>query len=178
MCTGLEIAAGISAVTTIFGAAQSYQGTQKTVAAEQDASAASRRAEEARAQQSALEFARKNREIIRQSLIARANASSSAANQGANYGSGIQGAFAAFGGQEAAAVNTNQRAFDIGQDIFAANADYASAQGRAAEGRGMSSLGGALMASSTQIGKIGSLFVPSSPSSNPYNGWTTDVFKG
>lgn len=178
--SGLEIPAVVSLISggaSIAGVAMSAAGTKKTVSAQGDMAAASTAAENAREQQMQLEAARKQREIIRTGIIARANAVSTASSQGASYGTGLEGSLAQYTGQEAAGINTNQRALGLGEDIFQANRDYASAQSRAATGQGMSSLGGQLLANNVAIGKIGSLFGSSDKKSNPYEWGTLDVYK-
>lgn len=164
----IGLATLLSAGSTAAGIGFSLYGTKKQASAEQDMSAASRAAEDARQQQATLEHARKQREIIRQGITARANAVSSTTNQGAQYSSALEGTLAQYTGQEAAASNTVGRAFDIGNDIFAANKDYATAQGQAATGKGLSSLGGMLLQNNVQIGKIGSLFGGGGNEFNPY----------
>lgn len=113
-----------------------------------------------------LEAARKRRALIRQTQIARADALSAGANQGALGSSGVEGGMASVAGQGAfnvsgvnQGVQFGQALYSLGTQMSAANAAAASAASRAASFGGLSSLGGALVTNSQTIGQIvGSTF--------------------
>lgn len=171
---GLASAAGvvstIGTAASIAGLATSIGGTATTVSAEREMARQSRLAEEARQQQMQLESARKQREIIRNAMIARSNSVTNTTEAGANYSSALPGSLAQYTGQENVGLNTNTRATNISNAIFAANQNYASAQSTASLGKGLTSLGGVLMQQNTTIGKIGSLFTSGDKNNNPYGG--------
>lgn len=138
------IGLGISAAGTI----AQYQGQQKQAKA-------AKRSEQLREKQMNLDATRQRRQAIRQAILARSQALTSGANQGAGVGSsGVQGAIGQATNTEAQSVlgvNQNQ---SIGGGIFSANRDYAAGGTMAATGQGISSLGGALFNNAGTITRI------------------------
>lgn len=122
--------------------------------ASQEASEASKRAETARQKQLELESSRKKREIIRQGILAKAQATSTATAQGAQFGSTLPGAAGSIASHSAYGVGGVNESQFLGNQIFQANRDIADAQSDAATGAGLSSLGGALTKNLGIIGRL------------------------
>lgn len=140
-----------------------------------EATAASQRAEALRAEQMRLEGIRKQRELIRQTQVARATALSRSVNQGAGASetaasSSLFGAFGQIQGAYGRASNAEFQNQTIGAGIFQANADLAAAQGSIATYEGLGKLGTTLTMQSDTIGKIGGSLFPSSSGN-----WSTTV---
>src|ERR1043165_6895456 len=105
---------------------------------------------------------------------ARAMSLTTATNQGAQFGTGLQGAYGETSGEyntQGVAIGQN---LQIGQNLFGINANIsadkialAQAQGQSAIGSGLSSLGGALVSSAGLFGKIGASFSGGSSSITP-----------
>ena len=135
--------------------------------ASQRATAASLRAERSREEQMRAESMRRQRESIRQSLIANSLARSRNVNQGAGLGSSTL--FGAYGqtqgemGRQLAYTAENER---IGGDIFSANRDLARAQGDVQTFQGLGKFGEALTTQAMPLAKIGSSLFGGP---NPYN---------
>lgn len=104
---------------------------------------ASAKAEKARQRMMQLEAMRKRRELVRESVIARAQATSNATAQGAAEGSGLQGGLAQITGQQNRNLQASYQDEKLGNKVFAANKAYAKAGGLIALGDGISSLGSA-----------------------------------
>jgi hypothetical protein len=138
----------MAAITSILSAvalAASAVGTVVGVVGATQQASAQKKAEELRKQQMNLDATRQRRDILRQSIIARSQALSTATAQGAASGSGLAGAYGQVEGQFARgtqAVNQNQ---EIGGKIFDANASADAAGGLASAGAGLASLGGATL---------------------------------
>lgn len=146
--------AGLSTIALVGGLALSAAGTGVQYAAAQDASDASKRAENARRAQMELEASRKKRELIRQGIIARAQATAVGTNQGAQDSSALAGALGGITGTETRGVQGVNSSVTLGREVFAANQQIAEAQELGALGQGLSSLGGAV---NKQLGTIGRL---------------------
>jgi hypothetical protein len=163
------IGLGISA----FGAITTYQAQKEAAAQQEKAYQLQKEAEEQRQRQMNLEAMRKKREIIRNSLAARSDALATTTAQGAN-GSGssaLPGAYGGISGQSGGqllAVKQNQEIgneiFDIHGQMFDAYAAGARAQGQAAFGQGLSTLGGVLMKNNSTLGGFfGGFGAPAQP---------------
>lgn len=159
------IIAAIGIAASVAGTAIAFKSSQQQAKAQKQMIAAQQRAEQQRELQMNLDATRKKREVIRQAQVARANALSTGAAQGAGESSSLEGAFGGISGQSGVnmlGISQNQ---EIGGKIFAANRDVGAAQGKMADaqsfgamGSGLSSLGGALVKNSDTIGKIGTYF--------------------
>jgi hypothetical protein len=161
--------AAISTIALIGGLALSAAGTgiqfaasQEAASAQQKAVHAEQQAEEARKVQMNLEASRQKRQIIRQGLLARAQATATATNQGAQFGSALPGALGAITGQTgynyqgvSAQQSVGNYLFAQNQDIFAARRQEAAAGELGAIGGGLSSLGGAFTKNLGPISRIG-----------------------
>ncbi len=148
------VAGGAGGIGTALGIA----GTGFQVMGQFKAQAAAKRAEALREQQMKLDATRQRRQIIREGIVARANAVSNATNQGAQGGSGLQGGIAQItsrANQGLVGVAQNEA---IGSAMFDANADIASGQTLSSIGSGLSSLGGAFVDNQQTIGKLGTYY--------------------
>lgn len=165
---GLEvgaIAAIVGAASAVAGAGISGYAAVESSNANRKQMAAQRRAEEARRQQMNLDATRRRREMLRQAQVARAQAVSTASNQGASEGSGLAGALGQIEGQTGSNIlglNQNQ---ELGNRIFDANAlastyaqQAASANAFGAVGSQLQSLGGSLIKNEGLINKFGTYF--------------------
>ncbi len=145
------VAGGAGGIGTALGAL----GTGVQVVGQFKAQAAAKRAEALREQQMKLDA---TRQIIREGIVARANAVSNATNQGAQGGSGLQGGIAQItsrANQGLVGVAQNEA---IGSAMFDANADIASGQTLSSIGSGIGSLGSALVDNQQTIGKLGTYY--------------------
>lgn len=109
-----------TAAVSIIGGIFSFMGQQQQARA-------MAKAEKARETQMNLDAMRKKRAALRESLVARQMALANATNQGAAAGSGLPGGFGqiqGIAGQNIQGINQDQQ---LGQQIFAANRQYASA---------------------------------------------------
>lgn len=108
-----------------------------------------------------LDARRRQRDIIRQGIIAKSQALSVGTNQGAGQGSGLQGAYGQIAGQTNWSLSGVDSALSTGHEMFASNRqmldyrkDEADAGARMAIGSGLSSLGGKVAGSATGLGNI------------------------
>lgn len=148
-------ASGISGLAGLAGTAATLAGTAMQFKGQSDAAEGERRAERIRQAQMNVEAQRQRRQIVRQAVIARAEAQSNATAQGAAQGSGLAGGLGQIQGQSgtaAADVNQNQQ---LGTQMFGANRAIARGQTTASFGSGISSLGGALVKNQDAIGRLG-----------------------
>lgn len=109
-----------TAAVSIIGGIFSFMGQQQQAKA-------MAKAEKAREAQMNLDAMRKKRAALRESLLARQTALANATNQGAAGGSGLPGGFGqiqGIAGQNIQGIGQDQQ---LGQQIFAANRQYASA---------------------------------------------------
>lgn len=104
---------------------------------------ASAKAEKARQRMMQLEALRKRRELVRESVVARATATSNASAQGAGEGTGLKGGIAQITSQQNRNILASHQDEALGNKVFAANKAYAKAGGLIALGGGISSLGSA-----------------------------------
>lgn len=147
---GLGLAVAGTA-TSIFGGFQSNSAQKDAIKAQQKAEAIRERA-------ITLDASRRRREIIRQGMILRSQALATGVARGAQDGSALPGSFAQIGGQVSfnlAGVNENEQ---LGHELFAANRELLDARMKQGDaetisnvGRGLSSLGGAV------IGNLGAI---------------------
>lgn len=112
-------------------------------------------AEAQRQKQMNLDAARQRRQMIRESLWARAQAISTATNQNAAYGSGIPGAYGQISGRTGNQLVASSQNQEIGNNIFAANRRAYDASIISDFGSGLSSLGGMFMQDSGTISRVG-----------------------
>lgn len=163
----MAAAPAIALAAQVIGTVAAVAGTGYAVVQGQKASAASKKAEQLRAQQLRLESARKRRESIRQYQLQRATALSNITGAtGSVLGGGSAiGGLGGFESNLGTQLGTINQATDIGTGIFSANADYAVAQGRASAGSGVADFGKSLFANANAIGRIGTTLFPSSNTS-------------
>lgn len=146
----------ITAAAAVGGLALQAKSTMDTKEANQRASEASQRAENIRAEQARVNALREQRKIFQDAQRARAISTSTLASQGASYSSGAEGALATIDGAMGAQSAALAENYGLGQQTFAANADYSAARSDAATAQGLGDIGKTLFQSSDKIGAIGS----------------------
>lgn len=132
-------AAAITLGSAIVGGVMQYQGQKKMIQAQQ-------KAERLRERQMNLQAMRERREVVRNSILARATALATTTAQGASApGSsalgGAYGQIAGDRGRQTLAINQNQ---EIGKGIFAANRQYFAGSQTAGLGSAVAGVGSAV----------------------------------
>src|SRR6266550_2154403 len=125
-----------------------------------------------------LQTQRQNLQVMRNSQRARSLALNAAVNQGANFGSGLQGGYLQISGDTQTNLQNLSQNQEIGENIFGINADIsahkmqlASLGGDAATASGISSLGSALIKEGPTIGAFGKQlgsYMPGTGFGGPY----------
>jgi hypothetical protein len=156
-----SILLGVGLAASAAGTAMSMEASSKAASVSQDMAQQEQGIEAQRKQAMELDARRKQLEIVRQAQRTRAMALSSATNQGAQFGSGLQGGYGQISGEAGTNMLGVQQNLQIGENIFGYNSQIsqdkmsmAQAQGFGAIGQGISSLGGAAIKS---LGPINSL---------------------
>ena len=146
------IIAAIGLAIAGVGAAVTFTGAQK-------AAKAQKRQEGIRRQQMDLDITRKRREAVRKMLAARALGISNATNQGA-----VATDSAVVGGISQAVQTANVSSMELGQnaqlggDMFSANAQEANGRGISSLGGAMQSWGSGMISNAKQISRLGAGF--------------------
>lgn len=110
---------------------------------------------QAREQQMELDAMRQRREIARNAQMARSTALANATDQGAAYGSGLQGGYGQIAGQAGTEMQGVNQNTELGERQFAANASYYKASVFTDIGSGLYSLGGSLMNNAGVLQRVG-----------------------
>ena len=169
--------AAITAITlgvALAGAATTGYGMYKGNKAGKAMEEATIRREKLNEQRMKLEAANQRRKATREMLAARAMSLANASAAGAQFGSGYAGGQAQIGssyGTNMGIINQNE---NIGEGIFAANADIARASRDQNTAQGIMNLGKDIFASSQAIGRIGATgwgFGDSGSGYNYYGGY-------
>jgi hypothetical protein len=116
---------------------------------------AMKQAEAQRQKQANLEATRQRRDIVRNAIMARSTAVSNAANQGAQYGSGLPGGIGQIEGRAGNQQVASEQNQEIGNNIFAANKKYYNASVLTDIGGGLSSLGNMFMSQAATFQRVG-----------------------
>lgn len=153
-----SIAAALGGLAGTLGTIGALVGTGFQVKGALDAQAAQDKMEGLRKAQMELESNRRRRQIIRQAVVARAEALSNATAQGASAGSGLQGGYAQIGGESGSAVAAVEQNRQLGRSMFGANMALSRAQTIQTIGSGVSSLTGALVKNQNEIGRVGTYY--------------------
>lgn len=149
-----SLSGAVGAIGTIGGLAGQFM----QMSGAKQAAEASAKAEGVRFAQTRLEGIRQKRQIIRQALVARADALTAATSQGAAEGSGLVGGLSQIGNEaDSAGVAVDQN-FDLSKQMFRHNRAIAAGQTRQATGAGISSLAGALVKNQGSIGRVGTYY--------------------
>ena len=141
-------AAAITLGSAVVGGVMQYQGQKKMIQAQQ-------RAERLRERQMNLQAMRERREVVRNSILARATALATTTAQGASApgSSALGGAYGQIGGdagRQTLAINQNQ---EIGKRIFAANRQYFAGSQTMGLGSAVTGIGSAIGQSIKEIGQ-------------------------
>jgi hypothetical protein len=137
----------VAAIATVVGTGMQIYGMQKQEAAQQ-------KAEDARQQQMNLDMQRKRREAMRQAVLARSTALTNATAQGAQQGSGLAGGIAQITGSEYRNIDALNQDKYLGNQVFAANREYAQGQMWAGFGSSIANTSGAISRMSTPSGSV------------------------
>jgi hypothetical protein len=160
----------VGGATAIKGSIDKQEASKAAARASQEYSAASQRAESLRRTQMELDAARKRRDIIRQTIVARSTATSNANYSGSLYGSGLQGGLSQISQEGNSQLVSLGQNLAIGRGIFDANADASAAQyagniaqSNAQSANSMFNLGIGLMQNAGTIGRVGGSIVNGKP---------------
>lgn len=148
-------AATIALLTSVVGTATAVAGGIAQNNAQQDATAASKRAEDIRRQQMELENTRRQREILRKSQAARAQAIATASTRGALQSDVVPGAIGQIETNTGQALVAQAENTALSRGIFDANAEYIQAKSDAATYSAVSDFGKTLFNNSQKIGALG-----------------------
>lgn len=146
------------AVTSIIagvGLAVGAAGTAMGVKAQKDQLKAQDKAEDARKKAQNLDALRRQRAAVREMQMQRSVALSNATAQGAEAGSGLQGAMAGIAGQGTTNIVGIEQQRQLGNQVFSANRQANRAASFGATGEGLVSLGGSLVRNAGTISSIG-----------------------
>lgn len=152
------VIAGAGLATAAVGLFKGQKASKQAEAAQARITQASIQAERLRFKQMTLETRRRQRDIIRQSMIARSTAVSGASASGAMQSSGLLGGLGQISSQTGAALTSQGENFQIGEGLFQANVDkmnaemsLAKARGSQATASGLFSLGSSLVSNAGGI---------------------------
>lgn len=138
---------------SIFGTIMQVEAANKAAAAQKKALALQQKSEAAREQAMRLDAKRRQREAIRQSIIARSQALSAGTNQGAQYGTALPGAYGQISGQLGNEVSGIAGQAVLGAEIFKNNRGVLSARKEEADAGAMSALGGGISSLGGAVGR-------------------------
>jgi len=105
----------------IFGGASAAADQQRAYEIQQKISGVETQVNDQRKQQMNLDSQRQQLEIVRNSQRARSMALNSATNQGAQFGTGLQGGYGQISGQTNTNLLANSQNLEIGNNIFGLN---------------------------------------------------------
>lgn len=146
---------GLGFAEQAFGAYESYQGAQGQYHTEENIAALQQQKNSLDANQMELNARRGQMEVIRNEQRARSLALSSSANQGAQFGSGLQGGYGQIAGQSGnnmLGINQNLR---IGRQEEAVNQSLTDQQLAMGKYGGQSALGSGLSSAGSGTGSFG-----------------------
>jgi hypothetical protein len=157
-----SIIAGIGLAAGAIGSGVQAYGAIQQGEAQRKASRLSQMAESARQRGMELDSQRKQYSIIREQQTQRANAIAAATNQGAQFGSGLEGGEAQISGASNSNLLGVQENTGLGEQMFSLSQRKASADRDASAagtmgsiGSGLSTLGRAVVNDSGTIARIG-----------------------
>lgn len=146
---------------SLFGSSQSTKYAKEQAAAQANIAGLEQQQDAVRRQGMELDAQRKSMEVLRNSQRARAMAQSAATNQGASFGSGLQGGYGQISGQAGINLLGINQSRELGENMFDLNAkidqqkiNYANAGGQLAGAQAMSGLGKSLVSDAGTIGNI------------------------
>lgn len=145
----------------IFGGMGQSENAHQSAAVSQDIARQEQSINDAKQKQMELEGRRTQMENIRNNQRARAMAENAAVNQGAQFGSGLQGGLAQVNDQSMFNMNGVNSALSIGREINSYNQNIsgdkqqlAGIQADSATNQGIASLGGALLKAGPIVGQM------------------------
>lgn len=156
---GLE---GVGLAAGAIGAYGQYEAQQGISQSSQNIAQLQQQSNTIKFNQAKISARRNQMEVLRNEQRARSLALSNSVNQGAQFGSGLQGGYGQIAGQSntnllgiSQNLQTGQQLYDVNQSISSQEQQISKYQGQAAMWQGVSSLGGG-------ASSLGSSFVKSS----------------
>lgn len=145
-----------------YGTSKATSAAKESAQLQQQEIAQEQQVEAQRQQQMDLDARRRNMEILRNATRARSSAVAASTASGAQFGSGLPGAYGQTQGQSDNQLLANAQNLQIGQNIFGINSQIsqtrigmAGAQSNMYAAQGLASLGGSIVNSIGQISRIG-----------------------
>lgn len=155
--------------TSIYGGMKSYEGAKKQASATQNEIGIETQQDNVRRQAMELSAHRNLLQNVRTQQVARSMALNNATNQGAQFGSGLQGGIGAISGQSGVnqlGITQNlgfgEQMFDLNSQLNQQKIAYSQAGTDVAYGQGISAIGKGLSGSAGGIGNLFGSFGPSS----------------
>lgn len=166
------VAATVASVgVSAYGISQQTKAAKDSANASADVARQEQQAEAVRQQAMEADARRKQLENLRQMQRARAMSLSSATNQGAIYGTGLQGGYGQISGQGNfnaqgidQSLSTGEQLFGINSNISQDRVNMAGYSANAAMGAGLTSLGGSILTASSSLGRLSGGFGSSTKS--------------
>lgn len=160
----LSIGVGIVGIgLSLFGGSKAADDAAKAAQISKNIAGDEQQINAQKQQQMQMEAQRNSLQQYRNAQRLRAQATASAVNQGANFGSGLQGGLAEVTNEADYNVQGIQNNLQFGNTIFGINSDIsqqkmqlADVQASSASDTALMSLGGALVSNAGTIGKLGS----------------------
>lgn len=158
------VAAGVAVGVGVGGAGlyMASEGNSQVAAGQQEALEFQKQQAALQQQQNQVNATRQQRQMIREGIVARANALSNSTNQGSQLGSGLEGVMGTASAQVAAnvgAVGQNlafgAKQLELKQGEFEGLQKAAAGASMAAMGNSLMSLGGGLIKNSGEIVRVG-----------------------
>lgn len=150
------------AVVGVAGLAVNYAGNQQAAAGTQALLNNQIQQQDLQQQQNQVNATRQQRQMIREGIVARANATTNATNSGSQLGSGLEGALSQDSAQTAdnvGAVGQNmafgQAALTLKHSMTRDQMQISAGQSLASVGTGLESLGGGMMKNAGSISQVG-----------------------
>lgn len=153
---------GLGLALSIAGGFMKTQAAREQQQAQEQLIAVQQRQEGIREQALTLDAQRRRRQAIRQSMIQRAQALTTATSQGASQGSALGGSYGQIAGELNFAMEGINQQEAFGHQMFSANRDalvarraMAASETQSTTGSGLSSLGGTLISNLGPISRMG-----------------------
>lgn len=147
---GLGAAAGLGA--SIFGGLQQMDAARQESSISKNITGLEQQAEGQRMQSMELSARRQSMEVLRQNQRAQAMATNNATNQGAQFGSGLQGGLAQVADQSGVNLQGINQNLEIGRNMFAINAQISQQKIQMADAKSREATGGAIAGLGKSIG--------------------------
>lgn len=147
---GIGAAAGLGA--SIFGGLQQMDAASQQSSISKNITGLEQQAEGQRMQSMELSARRQSMEVLRQNQRAQAMATNNATNQGAQFGSGLQGGLAQVADQSGVNLQGINQNLEIGRNMFAINSQISQQKIQMADAKSREATGGAIAGLGKSIG--------------------------